>query len=189
MNRITVNNVSKRFEIGFKKNQSALSRFVSLFSGRESKKEIWALKEITFTAKAGEIIGIIGSNGSGKSTLLRIIADIYDTSSGSIRTTGQIISLIGLWSGLEERLSMKDNIYLCCSLFGLDHKTITDRLEAIITFTELEDFVHTKLYQFSQGMAQRLPPGLNALRQQVRDKRQAATDELIDFASHSLLWC
>ena len=155
-NRIIVEKVSKKFQIGFKKNQSALERFIGLFSGKEPKKTIQALKEVSFTAEKGEIVGIIGENGSGKSTLLRTIAGIYRQDEGRITTGGKMISLIGLNVGLHLRLTMKDNIYLCCSLFGLSQKDIKKNFSLIVEFTELENFINTKIYQFSEGMKQRL---------------------------------
>lgn len=156
MERIIVNDISKKFKIGFRKNQSVLERIVSLFSGKEPRKTIWALRDLSFTAKAGEIAGIIGENGSGKSTLLRTIAGIYNTDKGNIITNGKIIPLINLNNGVQERLTMKDNIYLICSLFGLDQKDIKQRFNPIAAFAELENFENTKLYQFSSGMVQRL---------------------------------
>ena len=156
MNRIIVKNVSKKFNIGFKKNQSALARAISLFSGREPKKEIWALKNVSFTARAGEIIGLIGPNGSGKSTLLRAIAGIYGVDSGEIKTKGKTVSLINLNIGFKPDLTMQDNIFLCCSLFGLSEKVIKERFDSIAALAELGDFTNTKLYQFSSGMGQRL---------------------------------
>ncbi len=156
MQRITVENIAKRFKIGFKKNQSILARISSFFSGREPKKIIWALKEVSFEAEEGEIIGIIGKNGSGKSTLLRMIAGIYRCNKGKITTNGKIISLINLNVGMQPRLTMKDNIYLCCSLFALSQKTIKQRFNSIVRFSELENFINTKIYQFSEGMKQRL---------------------------------
>ncbi|MDP3027430.1 MAG: ATP-binding cassette domain-containing protein, partial [Nanoarchaeota archaeon] len=153
---IIVEHISKTFQIGFKKHQSALERFISLFSGKEPKKIIQALKDVSFTAEKGEIVGIIGENGSGKSTLLRVIAGIYDKDEGKIITRGKIISVINLRVGLQDRLTMKDNIYLCCSLFGLSQKDIKKNFSLIVEFTELENFVNTKIYQFSEGMKQRL---------------------------------
>jgi len=75
--RIIVDNISKTFQIGFKKHQSALERFISLFSGKEPKKTIQALKDVSFEARKGEIVGIIGENGSGKSTLLERFIKMY----------------------------------------------------------------------------------------------------------------
>lgn len=156
IDRIIVKNVSKKFRIGFKKHQSFLARFVSFISGKEPKKDFWALKNISFTAKAGEILGLIGSNGSGKSTLLRIIAGIYQQDKGTIKINGKIAALISLDTGLKPRLTMKENIYLGCSLFGLTPKETKKNFPKIVAFSELNDFLETKLYQFSSGMVARL---------------------------------
>jgi len=156
MERIIVEGVSKKFKIGFKKNRSALARFVSLFSGIEPKKIIWALKEVSFSVSSEEIVGIVGKNGSGKSTLLRIIAGIYDVDSGKVSTNGKIVSLINLSMGLKEKLMMEDNIYIFCSLLGLSIKEIKKRFNSIVELSELGNFVSTKIYQFSEGMKQRL---------------------------------
>jgi ABC-type polysaccharide/polyol phosphate transport system ATPase subunit len=156
MQRIIVDKLSKEFKIGFKRNQTALSRIISLFSARTPTRKLKALQNISFAANEGEIVGIIGKNGSGKSTLLRIIAGIYSKDKGIIKTNGKIISLIQLAIGLEQRLTVKENIYLCCSLFGLGQKDIRNRFDSIIKFAELDDFTDTKVYQFSQGMLQRL---------------------------------
>jgi len=156
MKRIIVNNLSKKFKIGIRANRNALSRFISIFSGRETKKEILALKNISFEAESGEVVGLIGKNGSGKSTLLRAIARIYDKDGGEIITNGNLISIINLNIGLRERLTMRDNVSFCCSIFGLSVKQIRERFNSIVEFAELKDFVDTKLYQFSSGMLQRL---------------------------------
>ncbi len=155
-NRIIVENLSKKFQIGFKKNQSALERAISLFSGKEPKKTIQALNNISFTAEKGEIIGIIGENGSGKSTLLRTIAGIYRQDEGKIITNGKVVSLINLKIGLQHRLTMRDNIFLISSFFGLSRKEIIQRYNSIVEFTGLENFINTKIYQFSEGMKARL---------------------------------
>lgn len=156
MKRIILEKISKKFKIGFEKNQRALARFVSFFSGREPQKIIQALDDVSFSVDAGEVVGIIGENASGKSTLLRVIAGIYEKENGRVLTYGKIISLINLNVGLKERLTMRDNIYLCCSLFGLSKSKIKQRFASVVKFAELEDFVNTKIYQFSEGMKQRL---------------------------------
>lgn len=156
MERIIVKNVSKKFNIGFKKHRSLFDRVLLFVSGQNSKKLIWAIKNVSFNAKEGEILGLVGKNGSGKSTLLRMIAGIYDREGGIIKTNGKICSLIGLGVGMQDRLTMKDNIYLCGALFGLKHKQIVEKFNSIVSFAELEDFVNTKIYQFSSGMRQRL---------------------------------
>lgn len=155
-NRIIVKNISKKFKIGFKKHQSALARFVLVFSGKEPKKIIQALKDVSFRVKKGEIVGIIGENGSGKSTLLRIIAGIYKQGKGEVNVNGKIISVINLRAGFQPRLTMKDNVFLVCSFFGLSKKEIKQKFNSIVEFAKLKNFINTKIYQFSEGMKSRI---------------------------------
>lgn len=154
--KISVQNVSKYFRIGFHKNDNALARVLSLLLGRESKKPITVLDSISFDVFSGENVGIIGSNGSGKSTLLRTIANIYYPDQGLIENNGEVIYINGFGLGLKQRLSMRDNIYLIGSIMALSHKEIKKRFQEIVTFSELENFVDTKVYQFSSGMLSRL---------------------------------
>jgi ABC-type polysaccharide/polyol phosphate transport system ATPase subunit len=154
--RVSVNNVSKQFMIGHSKNMGALARLVSFFSGREPKTMIFPLKNFSLDVYSGQIVGIMGDNGSGKSTLLRIIAGIYSPDGGEILINGKIISLINLTAGLKERLTMKENIFLCCSLFGLSQKDVKEKFDQIVSFSGLKEFVDTKIYQFSEGMKQRI---------------------------------
>ncbi len=153
--RVIVDRVSKKFKAGVKA-ESFLARVLGFFSGREFKRPFWVLKNISFKVEKGEVFGIIGDNGSGKSTLLRVIAGIYDSDNGKVDCRGKLVSLINLSAGFNERLTMSDNIYLCCSLFGLNRKMINERFIPIISFAGLEPFVNAKLYQFSNGMLQRL---------------------------------
>ena len=155
-NRIILKGVSKKFMIGFQNNNSALSRVVSLFSGKEPKKEFWAVKNVDLFAKIGENLGIIGPNGSGKSTLLRIIAGVYEADEGSVKTKGNTIYLNGFSNGLNSKLTMKENIYLMGSVMGIGQKNIKKRFDEIVEFSGLRDFVYTKVYQFSTGMITRL---------------------------------
>lgn len=156
MNRISVKNIHKKFKIGFKKRQGVLAQITNLISGREQKKEITVLSGISFEIKAGEIIGLIGENGSGKSTALRIIAGIYTPDSGEILSNGKIVSIINLGAALKDRLTMRENIFLVGSLFGMSQKEIKGCFNSIIYFSELDKFIDTKIYQFSAGMIQRL---------------------------------
>lgn len=153
--RVTLENVSKKFKIGCE-NESALSRFISIFSGIEHKRELQVLKNISFSAKAGENIGIIGKNGSGKSTLLRIIAEIYSFDEGKLEVNGRMVYLTGFGQGLNPRLTMRENIYLIGSVMGLSQKDIQKRFNEIVEFSGLDNFLDTKVYQFSSGMTSRL---------------------------------
>jgi ABC-type polysaccharide/polyol phosphate transport system ATPase subunit len=148
--------ISKSFNIGFKKNQGALARVVSFISGKEARKELEVLKEVSFDALPGQVIGLIGKNGSGKSTLLRIIAGIYEPDKGRVKTIGKVDYLSGLTNGLNQRLTMKENIYLMGSMMGLSRKDVRERFQNIVDFSGLKDFVDAKVYKFSSGMVTRL---------------------------------
>lgn len=156
MKRIIVNHLSKEFKIGTRQDHTSLSRFLSFFSGKEQKKAILALDNVSFSADAGEIIGVIGKNGSGKTTLLRILADIYTIYRGTKIITGRIIPVIGLGHALKLRLTMAENIFLVCSLLGLSQTQIKKRFDSIVEFSGLQNFIDTKLYQFSGGMGDRM---------------------------------
>ncbi len=149
-------NVSKSFNIGFRKNDGALAKLVSFISGRESRKELKVLKNISFSAYPGQVIGLIGKNGSGKSTLLRVIAGIYKLDSGQLKTSGKVDYLSGFSNGLSPKLTMEENIHHMGAMMGLSQKDIKKRFKEIVEFSGLEDFVYTKVYQFSSGMVTRL---------------------------------
>lgn len=153
MERITLDKISKQFTVGAKK-KSALDSAIGLFN-RQTKRRFWALKNISFSANAGENIGIIGRNGSGKSTLLRAIAGIYTVDSGNIKTQGKIAYLDAWAPGLKKKLTMRENIYLMGSLLGLSQKDIKKEFNAIIEFSGVGEFVDTKVFQFSSGMVTR----------------------------------
>lgn len=154
--RINIKRVSKKFKIGYIKKNSALFNFLSLISGKENKKEISVLKDISLSLNSGETLGIIGRNGSGKSTLLRIIAGIYEQDEGIIKTEGKMIYLTGFGNGMNPKLTMKENIFLVGSIMGLSQKEITGKMNEIVEFSGLKDFLNTKVYQFSSGMINRL---------------------------------
>lgn len=155
-NRVVLKKVSKTFNTGLRKRQSFLATIVNFIFNKEQKRKIKVLNDVSFKAMPGEIIGIIGDNGSGKSTLLRIIAGIYENYDGEVFLKGRVVSLINLIVGLKERLTMKDNIFLCCALFGLPRKEVKKIFDNVVEFSELREFLNTKIYQFSEGMKQRL---------------------------------
>ena len=154
--KISIQNLSKTFRIGHKDKKGALSSIISLFGGREEKRDLKVLQDISLEAYSGEVLGIIGKNGSGKSTLLRIIAGIYKADSGTVETEGKMIYLSGFGQGLKPKLTMGENIYLIGSLMGLGKKELQEQFDSIVKFSGLQEYVHTKVYQFSTGMLTRL---------------------------------
>ncbi len=152
---LEVEGISKRFKRDYVKRMGALGHLTSLFSGEKNEK-FYALRDISFSASSGENVGLIGSNGSGKTTLLRVIAGIYWPDSGHVRCRGDVIYASGFTHGLAPKLSMVENIYNICSLYGLKKSEITDKLGEIIEFSDLSGHEDMKVYQFSQGMVSRL---------------------------------
>jgi ABC-type polysaccharide/polyol phosphate transport system ATPase subunit len=155
MERIKVQNISKKFDLNKRKRHGALGKIIKLFSKSENN-EIQVIKDISFTLNSGEILGIIGKNGSGKSTLLRILAGIYLQDEGEVRLNGESVYLAGLNNGLEEKLTMRENIYLVSSLLGLGQKDIKQKFNEIVEFSELKDYLDVKLSKFSSGMISKL---------------------------------
>lgn len=153
--RIELNNVSKRFDRSYQKNQTALARLLNFFRG-ESRKDFWAIENISLSIRAGENLGVIGKNGSGKSTLLRAIAEVYKVEEGDVWTNGQLVYLTGFGHGLQPRLTMKENIFLVGSVMGLGQPDIKERFDEIVEFAGLKDYADTKLFKFSSGMQTRL---------------------------------
>jgi ABC-type polysaccharide/polyol phosphate transport system ATPase subunit len=156
MIRVIVDNLSKEFNIGYKQKESALSAVLKIFPRSLPKKILVALKDVSFNANSGEIVGLIGRNGSGKSTLLRIIAGIYQPTIGNAKTIGKTIYLTGLGQGMVPQLTMRENVFLMGSILGLGQKDIKEKFNEIVNVSGLNDFVDVKVSQFSSGMTTRL---------------------------------
>ncbi|GAH14396.1 unnamed protein product, partial [marine sediment metagenome] len=115
-----------------------------------------ALKDINFSVRRGEWIGIIGPNGSGKSTLLKIIANIIRPTKGRVKVNGKITSFLELGIGFHPDLTAIENIYTYGAIIGFSDNEIREKLEAILDFSGLKRFSNTKLKNFSNGMVVRL---------------------------------
>lgn len=152
---VEVNDVSRRFKIREKLNRARgfLERLKVVDS---DLREIWALKDVSLEVKKGEWLGIIGENGSGKTTLLKIIGNILEPSEGEVKTGGKIASILGLGTGFKGELTARENLYLYCSLMGLDEEEIDRKYEDIVSFAGLYDYMNTKIKKFSDGMRTRL---------------------------------
>ena len=156
---ISVQNVTKHFSLPRRKDETILSHIVHTVSKTPShtvEHRKVAVRDVSFSVKRGEVCGIIGKNASGKTTLLRMVAGILEPDAGSINVQGDIISLINLSVGINTRLTVRDNIYLACSLFGMSRGETKRKFADIIEFGELEEYVDMFPYQLSMGMNQRL---------------------------------
>lgn len=153
-NAIEVRNIDKTFKVYMDKGKTLKELF--LFSKRRKYEEREVLKGISFEVKKGEAIGLIGHNGCGKSTTLKLLTKIMYPDSGKIEIKGRVSSLIELGAGFHPDMSGRQNIYTNASIFGLTRKEIDDRLNAIIKFSELEDFIDNPVRTYSSGMYMRL---------------------------------
>ncbi len=125
------------------------------FSPREIQK-FHALNDINLTISHGEIVGVIGPNGCGKTTLLRIIAGIYSPDSGMVKTSGRISTLLSLGTGFNNNLSGLMNIYMAGHLMGMDKGVMEGKLNKIIEYAELDDYINVPVKYYSNGMISRL---------------------------------
>jgi ABC-2 type transport system ATP-binding protein/lipopolysaccharide transport system ATP-binding protein len=129
---------------------------MSLFNNKETKKKFLALDEISFKVSKGEIMGILGKNGSGKTTLLRTISGIYKPDKGKINLKGKLTPILHIGTGFHDELVAKDNVILAGMLAGLSKKEISNKINKILKFSELEEFSELKLKNYSTGMRARL---------------------------------
>jgi lipopolysaccharide transport system ATP-binding protein len=123
---------------------------------RQYFREFWALRDVNFTARQGEMIGIIGRNGSGKSTLLQMMCGTLTPSGGSTEVKGRVAALLELGSGFNPEFTGRENIYLNASVLGLTHAEIDDRIDDMIAFADIGDFVDQPIKAYSSGMSMRL---------------------------------
>lgn len=128
----------------------------SLFQSKSSKEEFWALKDVCFNVMPGDTLGIIGKNGAGKSTLLKILSKITPPTSGKIRGSGRIASLLEVGTGFHPELSGRENIFMNGSILGMRRVEIQKNFDAIIDFSGVEKFIDTPLKHYSSGMQLRL---------------------------------
>ncbi|MBE5805371.1 MAG: ABC transporter ATP-binding protein [Clostridiales bacterium] len=152
---ISVNNVYKSFNIYYDRANTIKERL--LFLGKRNKKEKrQILNNININIKKGETVALIGVNGSGKSTLLKLMTQIIYPNKGTIETKGKLTSLLELGAGFHPDFSGRENIYFNASIFGLTRKEIDDRLEQIIEFSELQEYIDNPVRTYSSGMYMRL---------------------------------
>ena len=150
--------VSKRYLIPHEEEDggslhSWMRKLRSLWS---TPKEFWAVREVSFEVKRGEALGIIGHNGAGKSTILKLLASITTPSAGEIRINGRVAALIEVGSGFHPELTGRENVYLSGSILGMARSEIGQKLESIIDFSEIRDFIDIPVKRYSSGMYVRL---------------------------------
>ena len=164
MNSLTVEDLGKRFFLG-RPNRATRARatldlkFARMplpWKKRAPQRELWALRHVTFAVKPGTILGIVGPNGAGKSTLLKILARVLRPTEGRVVGRGRVVSLLELGAGFNQDLNARDNIFMNAAMHGIPRHEVEARLDDIVDFAEVGDFMDNPLRHYSSGMYLRL---------------------------------
>jgi len=160
---IQVNELSKTYRLGglglrsfIEDLKSSAKKFGVPVKENANSQRFKALDKVSFDIEEGEVVGIIGRNGAGKSTLLKILSRITEPSSGSARYTGRVASLLEVGTGFHGEMTGRENIFLNGSLYGLTRKEIASKVDSIIEFAQINEFIDTPVKRYSSGMFVRL---------------------------------
>ncbi len=153
---IEVRGLGIRYSLRLTKKNTLRSTFINAFRKKDGPKEFWALRDVDFDVVSGQSLAVIGPNGAGKSTLLQVLAGILTPSEGGVIVRGQVSSLLTLGAGFDQDLTGRENILLAGAFLGLDHREVLDRLEPIIEFADLGEFIDAPIKTYSSGMRARL---------------------------------
>ncbi len=153
---ISFENIGKKYKLGSWQ-PGPLHRLRRRFSpASEDSRDFWALRNVSFHVRPGEVLGIIGHNGAGKSTILKILAGVTKPTTGSMNLNGRLSALIELGAGFHPELTGRDNVYLNGAILGLKKRQINGIFADIVDFAELDEFIDTPVKHYSSGMYARL---------------------------------
>lgn len=168
---IRVENLGKKYTLGFKKESSQYTTLRDIVSDRvkgltnltnrtkqsnEEDSAFWALKDVSFEIKQGDRVGVVGRNGAGKSTLLKVLSRITEPTNGRVRIKGRVASLLEVGTGFHPELTGRENIYLNGAILGMSKAEIHRKFDEIVAFAEVEKFLDTPVKRYSSGMYVRL---------------------------------
>jgi lipopolysaccharide transport system ATP-binding protein len=161
---IRAEGLAKRYRLGehhaaYGTLRESLSRVGRRLTGRAQRgevEEIWALRDVTFDVRQGEVLGVVGRNGAGKSTLLKVLTRITTPTAGRVEIRGRVGSLLEVGTGFHPELTGRENVYLNGAILGMKRREIDQRYDAIVEFAGVEKFVDTPVKRYSSGMYVRL---------------------------------
>lgn len=153
---IKAENVSVKYLMAYDRIKSMKEYLVQLVKGNIQYEEFWALQDISFEVKKGEVLGIIGHNGAGKSTLLKVISGILKPTSGSVQVNGTVVPMLELGSGFDFDLTGRENVFLNGAILGYPEQFLKEKYGEIVEFSELGQFIDVPLRNYSSGMVMRL---------------------------------
>ena len=153
---IQAESISVCYKMSYDRVQSIKEYVVQTLKGKMRYEEFWALKNVSFQVKKGEVLGIIGHNGAGKSTLLKVISGILKPTSGTVRVGGTVVPMLELCSGFDYDLTGRENIFLNGAILGYSEKFLKEKYDEIVAFSELGRFIEVPLRNYSSGMVMRL---------------------------------
>lgn len=153
---VKVENVSILFNLSKEKVDNIKEYFIKLVTRKLHYNEFWALTDVSFEVEEGERLGILGFNGAGKSTLLKVVAGVLKPTKGKVSVDGVIAPLLELGAGFDMNYTGSENIYLYGATMGYSRKYIEERYDEIVEFSELGEFIHVPVKNYSSGMRARL---------------------------------
>jgi ABC-type polysaccharide/polyol phosphate transport system ATPase subunit len=153
---IDLQDVSKAFKLLIQKPYLIHDVLRRVSGSKTHTEKFWALKNLSFSIRQGEAVGVVGGNGAGKSTLLGTIAGAISPTTGSVKVTGRLGALLELGAGFHPDLTGRENVYLNASLLGLEKDEIEAQFQSVLDFSELHDFIDAPLRNYSSGMQVRL---------------------------------
>lgn len=152
--QVRLRGVSRSFKLMHERNATLKE---TVLRRRRTRSEVfWAVQDISLDVAPGEAIGIVGRNGSGKSTLLKLLAGIMPPSSGTVEIGGTVAAMLELGAGFHPDFTGRENVYMNGAIYGLGEREVTDRLDDIVAFAELEEFIDMPVRTYSSGMQMRL---------------------------------
>ena len=157
---IEVQNLSKKFKLGEIQGYRTIRETMqNIFKHHKEKQDvdyIWALRNVSFNLRQGEVLGIIGKNGTGKTTLLKVLSRITEPTEGIVKLRGRVASLLEVGTGFHPELTGRENIFLNGALLGMRKSEVKAKFDEIIAFAEIEKFLDTPVKRYSSGMYVRL---------------------------------